>query len=136
MTAQEYKDAGFDISTNLSQAKIDAAEDICRQAYITPITKGVEDESTADVVNKLLMSSAFLYLLRSRVFATRSGAKIKMTAQSENIAEWQTVSQMCTTCALYIDELRAAAANVDGMNCDAKIYDVNKIYFKSNYFGL
>ena len=132
MTAADYKSAGFAVSANLEQAKIDTAETLVTGAYLSPII----GTSTLTAPTLLVEALAFLYLLRQNAFMTRSGAKLKTWQNSEVLQEWAAVSQMCTTCAYLLQDFRDTAVGVAGANANADVTDICKIYFKSNYFGL
>lgn len=132
MDVTEYKRAGFDLSQNISQDKINNAEEVVRRSYIVPLC------GTAEIAEPrlLIQTLAFLYLLRQNIFATRSGAKIKTWENSLTVEEWQMVSQLCNTCALLLSDFRESLQSIEGATPRAKVYDVCKIYFRSLYFGV
>lgn len=133
MTAQEYRQAGFDMSLHESQGKIDAAERDAIAAYISPIIPQADDKLADDADLRLaVMNLAFLIILQRNVFVTRSGAKEKTTAESVTPYDWAAHSQLATTCDLHLREV-AVKNGVTDWRC--KINDICGIYFTTNYFG-
>lgn len=126
MTAQEYINDGFNLSLHIDQNKINRAERLAMQNYIKPIAG---DEPNAEQVRSALMATAFLILLQNTLAETRAGAKIKNTPQSNNAEDYTILSQWAIQADAELKQLR----NITG-NHTAKINDVAKIYFKTQYF--
>lgn len=129
MTATEYINRGFNVSAHIEQQVIDRAESDVRQAYIVPI---VGDVTCNEVVNDALANLAYLQMMKSSVFFTRSGAKTKRTNDSDNADVWQALQQQAQVCAMKIEALR----QVDGANKQAKVTDICGIYFNTNFLNL
>lgn len=128
MTPTEYNAKGLNVSLHIEQAQIDRAERDVRDAYIKPIlpnTQTPEPEAVADAVANL----SFLLLLQRNIVETRSGAKIKTNANSQNAGAWDAIGEQAQTCAMKIDALR----QLSGANKTAKVTDICKIYFKTNF---
>lgn len=130
MTATDYINKGFRISAHLEQAIITRAEDDVKQAYLLPIV----DESmlTDAVVKDALMNFTFLLLVQRSDFATRSGGKIKLTAESSNVLALEALQEQAFICHMKLEAVRS----LENARKDAKVIDICKIYFKTNYFNL
>lgn len=129
MQVEWYKAHGYEVSNLIDQATIDRAEADVRQSYITPILGA---DAQGDDVDMAVGNLAFLLLLQRSVMATRAGAKIKTTQASINAETWQVVAQECASCHLRLEGLRKK----DGANTRAEIFDICKIYFKSNFVSI
>ena len=118
------------MSAALEDAEITRAENDVTDAYITPIvgTANVPQE----VKEKTIGALAFLLLLQRSVFLTRGGAKIKSGYNSYDADAWAILQQEAQSCHLALETLRAQ----DGVNKDAEVIDICKIYFKSNFISL
>lgn len=135
MSVEEYRAAGYDMSANMESAKVARAEYLCTLAYIRPILGDEVDATEPNVgYRECLMSLAYLYLLRNNAKLTRAGAKVKITDVSQVATEWDVIAQQNTECAILLQDLcsRATSAGI-AANMDS-ITDINKIFFKSNYF--
>lgn len=131
MTAQEYINRGFAVSAHLEQAIIDRAEADVRAAYITPIVgEPTADEPTA--VADALANLAFLAMLQRNVFATRSGAKMKQTNDSREADVFVVLREQAHTCAMKIERLRG----LPNANATAKVTDICRIYYKTNFLSM
>lgn len=126
MTKEWYRAHGFAVSANIEQEAIDAAERDIVAAYIQPILPGACKEDYEIIVANL----AFLLLLQRSVKATRSGAKIKSSPNSQNAETWD-VQSYARTAHLGLKRLR----EVDGANRDAKVEDICAIYFRTNFLN-
>ena len=131
MTPTEYINAGFKVSTLLSQSELTKAETEITAAYLTPIAP--ELTTTNSIYKNALMNLTFLLLLkRDNAFVTRAGSKKKNTpTNSEDSSMWDDLINVSTACHLALVNLR----NVEGVNKDAKVLDICGIYFKSNYIS-
>lgn len=129
MQVEWYRAHGFEISNLIDQATITRAEDDVRQSYIAPI---LGTDAHGDDVDMAVGNLAFLLLLQRSVMATRAGAKIKTTQTSINAETWQVVAQECASCHARLEALRCK----NGANARAEIFDICKIYFKSNFISI
>lgn len=127
MTKQWYQDNGYEISSLISDATIARAERDVTDAYINPIV-GSANVST-EVRERAIGSLAFLLILQRTIFATRSGAKVKTGYNSQEADSWAKLQQEATSCHLALDVLK----NEPGVNPDAHVTDICKIYFSTNF---
>lgn len=133
MTAQDYRQAGFyEISLQLDAAFISRAEDDIMQAYIQPIVPDVDINSDMEARNALMNLTVLLIMQRS-AFATRSGAKEKMTPQSDTASRWDILSQQAATCAMKLSKL-ADKYNIKVP--EDKVIDICGIYFSTHYLNV
>lgn len=130
MTPQWYNEHGYKVSQYIEQSEIDRAEADVRRAYVEPIV-GNADVS-GDLVDGTVGCLAHLLLLQRTIFATRAGAKFKTGYNSQETDAWAKLQQEATSCHLLLQELRGQA----GVNADAVVTDICKIYFKTNFFSL
>lgn len=129
MDIQEYKCNGYsEVSLNLSQPMIDRAEREVTMAYVEPIISDV-DTSVA-IVKQTIMALAVLRIQQISIFATRSGAKEKSSTNSQSASANAVLQQYASVADLYLRKLR----ELDGANADAKVDDICRIYFTTNYF--
>lgn len=129
MTAQEYRAAGYEVSMQIDTAVIQRAENEVRAAYIAPITSKGDDVAE---VKQAVMSLAFLRMCQQRFFATRSGGKTKTNEFGQDFDAWAKVQEMAGVCDMHIKAVRA----LDGSKQDAKVADICRIYFKTNWLGM
>lgn len=128
MTPTEYNNRGLNVSLHIEQAQIDRAEKDVRDAYIKPILPSVptpEPEEVKDAVANL----SFLLLLQRNIVETRSGAKVKTNANSQNAYAMDIIGEQSHTCAMKIDAVR----ELEGADKKAEVCDICKIYFKTNF---
>ena len=130
MTRQWYIEHGFKISSLIEQTEIDRAERDVISAYVAPIENGatVQAETREKVIGQL----AFLLLLQRTLFLTRAGAKTKTGYNSQEADAWTKLQQEAMSCHSVLELLKAQT----GVNPDAKITDICKIYFKSNFISM
>lgn len=130
MTREYYQRQGYEVSSYIDEATIDRAERDVRAAYIAPIVGAAEipDEQLQPIVANL----AFLLLLQRTIFATRAGAKTKTGYNSADADAWAKLQQEATACHLKLETLRT----FPGVNTTAKVQDICKIYFKTNFISL
>lgn len=129
MTKEWYQQNGYKVGLNFEQQQINRAERDVMAAYVLRIIPNADPEHDADVQNAVA-DLAFLLLTRRNTFITRSGAKEKTGANSMSASAEATLGEMAATCKLRLSELKAKPGAVAG----AKVRDICKIYFKSNYF--
>lgn len=129
MTKDWYIQHGFKMSSQIEQAEIDRAEADVKRAYVDPIVNGatVQTETRENAIGNL----AFLLLLQRSTFVTRAGAKIKTGYNSQSASDWEQLQDAAMTCHVALEALRNAAGAKD-----AKVTDICKIYFKTNFISL
>ena len=130
MTKQWYIEHGYKLSQWIEQAEIDRAERDVTNAYVSPI-KG-DAEVAQGVIEAVTGNLAFLLLLQRSVFATRAGAKTKTGYNSNDVDEWAILQQEAASCHLAIESLKGQ----EGVNADAEVIDICKIYFKTNFINI
>ena len=124
MTKQWYQEQGYEISSLISDAAIARAERDVTNAYITPI---IGDAEVSTEVRERAIG-----ILQRTIFATRAGAKVKTGYNSQEADAWAKLQQEATSCHLALDVLKKEP----GVNPDAHVTDVCKIYFSTNFFNL
>lgn len=130
MTPQDYIGAGYEIGAQKAQAEIDKAERDVVEAYVLPILPNYnEDDCTT---RQAIMALAFLLMLQRNIVATRGGARVKTGASSSSPSGDGILQQMAFDCDTRIQALRG----LTGANKDAKVRDICRIYFVTNYFYL
>lgn len=130
MTKQWYLERGYKLSAQIEEAEIARAEADVVSAYISPIvgTAKVPTEIRENAVGGL----AFLLLLQRSIFATRAGAKVKTGYNSQDASAWDVLQQEASACHLALERLRKQP----GVNAEAEVCDICKIYFKTNFIAL
>lgn len=118
------------MSSLISDAAIARAERDVTDAYITPIVGSVA--VSTEVLERAIGNLAFLLILQRTIFATRAGAKIKTGYNSQEADAWAKLQQEATSCHLALEMLKKE----QGVNSDAQVIDICKIYFKTNFFNL
>lgn len=127
MTVQDYKDEGFRISLQVSQAELTRAENEVKAAYIAKVSP-VYDATDADVKAAVMQLTVILLLNRHAV-ATRSGGKTKLTpAQSENAYASQGD-------VVNADRLLRKVQTVSG-EPSKLVDDIAQVYYRNTYIGL
>lgn len=133
MTKDWYIQHGFKLSPLIEQEEIDSAEKTVNTAYVAPIVGStVIPSASVETVEMASGHLTFLLLLQRSIFLTRAGAKIKTGYNSQETDAWAKLQQAAMSCHLALEELR----KVPGVNADAEVIDVCKIYFKSNFISL
>ena len=88
MTAQDYINAGFRVSTQISQTEINRAEADVIACYIAKVCTY---DSADTVQREAIMQLSFILLCQRNTVATRAGGKIKLSPQlSDNAQARQT----------------------------------------------
>lgn len=129
MTAQNYRDAGYAVSTLIEQAAINRAEQDVINAYIVPLLGRIptaEEITNTPALQSVIMACSFLLLMQRVAVATRAGGKEKQTNQSLNPTNADLLQQNAADCA---NKLRALNNGVM-----ADVDDICGIFFVSNYF--
>lgn len=130
MSRDWYLANGFEVSNLIADAAIQRAEADVTDAYVTPIV-GTAQVAT-EVRERAVGNLAFLLLLQRTIFATRAGAKIKTGYNSQEADAWAKLQQEATSCHLALEVLKSQP----GVNPDAKVTDICKIYFSTNFINL
>lgn len=131
MTPEEYRNAGFRMSLQMSQKIIDRAETEVISAYITPIAPSLATTDT--LYKRATMTLAYALMAKRNVFVTRAGAKMKQSPENSSDPEvWYQTDNMNLDCHAVLTELRSLTGAVK----DAKIVDVIGIYFKTNFWHI
>ncbi len=129
MTPEEYRNAGFRMSLQMSQKIIDRAEMEVVSSYITPIAPALL--STDTLYKRATMTLAYALMAKRNVFVTRAGAKMKQSPENSSDPEvWYNTENMNLDCHAVLMELKAT----EGAVKNAKIVDVIGIYFKTNFW--
>lgn len=131
MSPTEYIAAGYNLSSHMEQARIDQAESIIQTAYIAPMCPTAALLASAEA-KAAKMALVVLYLAKKSVFATRSGGREKLTAQSSVLSADKVNEQMVNECFLRLKTLQA----LEGAQPMAGVTDVCKIFFKSEFFNI
>ena len=120
-----YKHNGYEVSSLITQDKIDATEEVVKKAYLLPLGS-VEDESiTEEAVGALTMC----YLLQDNAKVTRAGAKVKTTLNSTNAYgdQWSIVRKRAV---MALEQYAVAC----GKTSLSEVNDVCDLLFKKQFF--
>ena len=120
-----YKHNGYEVSSLITQDKIDATEGVVKKAYLLPLGS-VEDESvTEEAVGALTMC----YLLQDNAKVTRAGAKVKTTLNSTNAYgdQWSIVRKRAV---MALEQYAVAC----GKTSLSEVNDVCDLLFKKQFF--
>ena len=133
MTPTDYINAGYALSAHTEQSAINLAEADVTAAYIDPIVgDAILGDAGRNIVRETTMRLAFMLLALRNTKETRGGAKVKLNANSSNQTAADVINEMAMSAHLAIERVRSLAS-VD--NPDAKVMDVCKIYFESNFIN-
>lgn len=130
MTKQWYIERGFKVSSLIEQTEIDRAERDVIAAYILPIENG--HPAPAETREAVIGQLAFLLLLQRTLFLTRAGAKTKTGYNSQEADAWSKLQQEAVSCHQSLETLKTQA----GSDPNARVNDICKIYFKSNFLSM
>lgn len=120
-----YKHNGYEVSSLITQEKIDATEGVVKKAYLIPLGS-VEDKDTVDeAVGALTMC----YLLQDNAKVTRAGAKVKTTLNSTNAYgdNWSIVRKRAV---MALEQYAVAC----GKQSLSEVNDVCDLLFKKQFF--
>ena len=120
-----YKHNGYEVSSLITQQKIDATEGVVKKAYLIPLGS-VEDKDTVDeAVGALTMC----YLLQDNAKVTRAGAKVKTTLNSTNAYgdQWSIVRKRAV---MALEQYAVAC----GKQSLSEVNDVCDLLFKKQFF--
>lgn len=127
MTKQWYQENGYEISSYVNDAAIARAERDVTDAYVTPIVGNAN--VSKEIKERAIGNLAFLLILQRSIFATRAGAKVKTGYNSMEADAWAKLQQEATSCNLQLEVLKKQP----GVNPDAHVTDICKIYFSTNF---
>ena len=125
MLIEWYKNNGYEVSSLITQQKIDATEGVVKKAYLIPLGS-VEDKDTVD---EAIGALTMCYLLQDNAKVTRAGAKVKTTLNSTNAYgdQWSIVRKR----AVMALEQYAVACNKTSLS---EVNDVCDLLFKKQFF--
>ena len=120
-----YKHNGYEVSSLITQDKIDATEGVVKQAYLLPLGSVVDEDVTEEVVGALTMC----YLLQDNAKVTRAGAKVKTTLNSTNAYgdQWSIVRKRAV---MALEQYAVAC----GKQSLSEVNDVCDLLFKKQFF--
>ena len=129
MNVQDYRAAGYALSTLIDQAAVTRAEKDVVAAYIVPLVGQVtQAECEAEPIRSAIMSLAFLLVAQRTAVATRAGAKTKQTAQSATPTADEVLRQNAPACVNY---LRTIAGDKNPVK---ECSDICGLFYTGHYF--
>ena len=125
MLVEWYKHNGYEVSSLITQAKIDATEEVVKQAYLLPLGSVADESITEEAVGALTMC----YLLQDNAKVTRAGAKVKTTLNSTNAYgdQWSIVRKRAV---MALEQYAVAC----GKTSLSEVNDVCDLLFKKQFF--
>ena len=120
-----YKHNGYEVSSLITQQKIDATEEVVKKAYLLPLGSVADEDVTEEVVGALTMC----YLLQDNAKVTRAGAKVKTTLNSTNAYgdQWSIVRKRAV---MALEQYAVAC----GKTSLSEVNDVCDLLFKKQFF--
>ena len=120
-----YKNNGYEVSSLITQQKIDATEGVVKQSYLAPLGSVADESVTEEVVGALTMC----YLLQDNAKVTRAGAKVKTTLNSTNAYgdQWSIVRKRAV---MALEQYAIAC----GKQSLSEVNDVCDLLFKKQFF--
>ena len=120
-----YKHNGYEVSSLITQQKIDATEEVVKKAYLAPLGSVADESITEEAVGALTMC----YLLQDNAKVTRAGAKVKTTLNSTNAYgdQWSIVRQRAV---MALEQYAVAC----GKTSLSEVNDVCDLLFKKQFF--
>ena len=120
-----YKHNGYEVSSLITQEKIDATEEVVKQAYLLPLGSVADEDVTEETVGALTMC----YLLQDNAKVTRAGAKVKTTLNSTNAYgdQWSIVRKRAV---IALEQYAVAC----GKTSLSEVNDVCDLLFKKQFF--
>ena len=120
-----YKHNGYEVSSLITQDKIDATEEVVKKAYLLPLGSVADNDVTEEVVGALTMC----YLLQDNAKVTRAGAKVKTTLNSTNAYgdQWSIVRKRAV---MALEQYAVAC----GKTSLSEVNDVCDLLFKKQFF--
>lgn len=125
MLIEWYKHNGYEVSSLITQDKIDATEEVVRNAYLLPLGSVAEGDVVEEAVGALTMC----YLLQDNAKVTRAGAKVKTTLNSTNAYgdQWSIVRKRAV---MALEQYAIAC----GKQSLSEVNDVCDLLFKKQFF--
>ena len=125
MLVEWYKHNGYEVSSLITQDKIDATEGVVKQAYLLPLGSVADEDVTEEAVGALTMC----YLLQDNAKVTRAGAKVKTTLNSTNAYgdQWSIVRKRAV---MALEQYAVAC----GKTSLSEVNDVCDLLFKKQFF--
>ena len=125
MLVEWYKHNGYEVSSLITQEKIDATEEVVKKAYLLPLGSVADESVTEEAVGALTMC----YLLQDNAKVTRAGAKVKTTLNSTNAYSdnWNIV---IIRAVMALEQYATAC----GKNSLSAVNDVCDLLFKKQFF--
>ena len=120
-----YKHNGYEVSSLITQDKIDATEEVVKKAYLLPLGSVADESVTEEAVGALTMC----YLLQDNAKVTRAGAKVKTTLNSTNAYgdQWSIVRKRAV---IALEQYAVAC----GKTSLSEVNDVCDLLFKKQFF--
>lgn len=130
MNVQDYRAAGYMLSTLIEQAIITRAENDVVTAYIEPLVGHVptQEEKGAEPIKTAIMALSFLLVQQRSIAATRAGAKTKMSEQSNTPSAADILRQSAPDCVARLQSIAP-----DG-NPSKVCRDICGLFFKTHFF--
>ena len=125
MLVDWYKHNGYEVSSLITQDKIDATEEVVKKAYLLPLGSVADEGVTEEAVGALAMC----YLLQDNAKVTRAGAKVKTTLSSINAYgdQWSIVRKRAV---MALEQYAVAC----GKTSLSEVNDVCDLLFKKQFF--
>ena len=125
MLVDWYKHNGYEVSSLITQEKIDATEEVVKKAYLLPLGSVADEYVTEEAVGALTMC----YLLQDNAKVTRAGAKVKTTLNSTNAYgdQWSIVRKRAV---MALEQYAVAC----GKTSLSEVNDVCDLLFKKQFF--
>ena len=125
MLVDWYKHNGYEVSSLITQDKIDATEEVVKNAYLLPLGSVADESVTEEAVGALTMC----YLLQDNAKVTRAGAKVKTTLNSTNAYgdQWSIVRKRAV---MALEQYAVAC----GKTSLSEVNDVCDLLFKKQFF--
>ena len=120
-----YKHNGYELSSLITQDKIDATEEVVKNAYLLPLGSVADEDVTEEAVGAITMC----YLLQDNAKVTRAGAKVKTTLNSTNAYgdQWSIVRKRAV---MALEQYAVAC----GKTSLSEVNDVCDLLFKKQFF--
>ena len=120
-----YKHNGYEVSSLITQEKIDATEGVVKKASLAPLGSVADEDVTEEAVGALTMC----YLLQDNAKVTRAGAKVKTTLNSTNAYgdQWSIVRKRAV---MALEQYAVAC----GKQSLSEVNDVCDLLFKKQFF--
>lgn len=129
MTAEWYREHGYEVSANLAQSIIDKAEDDVWEAYVMPIVPTADKDD--ETIQELLAPLSYLALCLHNAKLTRKGAKEKNDENSVTIQQQNLMAERTNAHNAYY----RLAARSDA-NGSFSFHDILNIWTLTPIFGI